>query len=296
MLRRTINWGSCYFTWVTPRPPFNRARARGAQRSFQSGRGDSRSRRQQGRCGATARRRRSRSHGRGLARLLQGVENTIKVDVRQVLVPVVVTEGDGHHVTGLTQADFRSSRTVWKGQTDHCVQRGKRGRDADAPSSDAQLPQSLPHHVAAQPAAVRRTYMICIDTLHTAFKNFAAVREALANLFAEERAGDSQYVVVALGVSVEMLVQGNARPRLVRGRLFFKEAFAETFPRRPTGSAQTPIWIDSGGIVTRNTCTGLSDPPAMRKRYVAIEYARAADRRYGPRSQPRLASCADSVS
>ena len=31
----------------------------------------------------------------------------IKVDVRQVLVPVVVTDREGHHVTGLTQADFK---------------------------------------------------------------------------------------------------------------------------------------------------------------------------------------------
>ncbi len=32
---------------------------------------------------------------------------TIKVDVRQVLVPVVVTDKEGHHVTGLTRADFK---------------------------------------------------------------------------------------------------------------------------------------------------------------------------------------------
>ena len=30
----------------------------------------------------------------------------IKVEVRQVLVPVVVRDKDGHHVSGLTQADF----------------------------------------------------------------------------------------------------------------------------------------------------------------------------------------------
>ena len=54
----------------------------------------------------------------GLTRLLKAVEtapardsavpeSTIKVDVRQVLVPVVVTDREGHHVTGLTQADFK---------------------------------------------------------------------------------------------------------------------------------------------------------------------------------------------
>ncbi len=29
------------------------------------------------------------------------------MDVRQVLVPVVVTDKQGHHVTGLTQTDFK---------------------------------------------------------------------------------------------------------------------------------------------------------------------------------------------
>ena len=34
-------------------------------------------------------------------------DTTIKVEVRQVLVPVIVTDKERHHVTGLTQADFR---------------------------------------------------------------------------------------------------------------------------------------------------------------------------------------------
>ena len=49
----------------------------------------------------------------GLTRLLKTVEtalapeSTIKVDVRQVLVPVVVKDREGHHMTGLSQADFK---------------------------------------------------------------------------------------------------------------------------------------------------------------------------------------------
>ena len=48
--------------------------------------------------------------------------------------------------------------------------------------------------------------MICIDTLHTSFNNFAAAREALVKLFQQEHSEDSQYVVVALGVSAEMVI------------------------------------------------------------------------------------------
>lgn len=147
-----------------------------------------------------------------LARLLQGVENTIKVDVRQVLVPVVVTDAQGHHVTGLTLADFRvfedgveQKITSFNVESSDAAQAGS--------TEKAERPVRPTPNQATAPA--RRTYMICIDTLHSAFKNFTAVREALVNLFAQERAGDSQYVVVALGVSAEMVVQVTRDPAAV---------------------------------------------------------------------------------
>jgi VWFA-related protein len=141
-----------------------------------------------------------------LARLLQGVENTIKVDVRQVLVPVVVTDAQGHHVTGLTLADFRVFEDGVEQKITAFSVESSDAAQAESPEK-AEVPRSAPNQAAAPPAPARRTYMICIDTLHSAFKNFTAVREALVNLFAQERAGDSQYVVVALGVSAEMVVQ-----------------------------------------------------------------------------------------
>jgi VWFA-related protein len=135
---------------------------------------------------------------------------TIKVEVRQVLVPVVVTDKEGHHMTGLKQADFR----VFEDGVEQKIS-GFSVEDASVPGSPA--PSRIPaaakdlggEHTAAPPSAVpvRRTYLICIDTLHTAFASLNSIRESLAKMFHSQGAGDSQYVVLSLGDSTQM-VQG----------------------------------------------------------------------------------------
>jgi VWFA-related protein len=54
--------------------------------------------------------------------------------------------------------------------------------------------------------------MILIDTLHASFNNFVAAREALVKLFQQEHSADSQYVVVALGVLPEMVLNVTSDP------------------------------------------------------------------------------------
>jgi len=134
--------------------------------------------------------------------------------VRQVLVPVVVTDRDGHHVTGLTQADFKvfedgaeQKITAFSVESSGVAELGVAAKAA--PTVPVAPAAAAPH------PAVRRTYLICIDTLHTSFNNFAVVREALKKLFEQERSDDSQYVVVALGASAEMVVNVTRDPAAV---------------------------------------------------------------------------------
>jgi VWFA-related protein len=199
----------------------------------------------------------------GLARLLQGIETTIKVDVRQVLVPVVVTDAEGHHVTGLTQADFRVFEDGVEQQITAFSVETSGGLQAEIPQK-ADLPRSAPNQAAAQPTPVRRTYMICIDTLHSAFKNFAAVREALVNLFAQERAGDSQYVVVALGVSAEMVVQVTRDPAAVLA-IFQSKRLQKVFLDGQQGSVNADMErFRRDLLIVRNGCnSAASDPPMV---------------------------------
>lgn len=205
----------------------------------------------------------------GLVRLLEGVEHavaarsTIKVDVRQVLVPVVVTDGRGNHLTGLTQGDFRVFEDgVEQKITAFSVEGAGAAQTGSAQKGD--LPRSMPLQDAAAQPPVRRTYMICIDTLHSAFKNFAAAREALVKLFAEERAGDSQYVVVALGVSAEMVVQVTRDPAAVL-TVFQSKRLQKIFLDGQQGSVNADMERFRRDLVTiRDACNlATSDPPMV---------------------------------
>jgi VWFA-related protein len=161
----------------------------------------------------------------GLVRLLNSVEtalasseNRIRVDVRQVLVPVVVTDRQGHRVTGMTQADFKvfedgveQKITAFSVEQSGIPQAGIPAKGEQAPPTSAASPAATPEPAGAR-ASVRRTYMICIDTLHASFNHFAAARDALVKLFQQENAPGSQYVVVALGASAEMALNITSDP------------------------------------------------------------------------------------
>jgi VWFA-related protein len=177
----------------------------------------------------------------GLVRLLNSVEtalaaseNRIRVEVKQVLVPVVVTDREGHSVTGLSQADFKVFENgVEQKITAFSVEQSGLPK-ADIPATGEQLPPATAASPGATPqspaahAGVRRTYMICIDTLHASFNRFAAAREALVKLFQQENAPGSQYVVVALGASAEMVLNVTSDPTAVLG-VFQSKRFQKIF-------------------------------------------------------------------
>jgi VWFA-related protein len=151
----------------------------------------------------------------GLTRLMKSVETalaapegTIKVDVRQVLVPVVVTDREGHHVTGLKQGDFRVFEDgVEQKITAFSVESAGLAETAIPGKTEQPIVvPAVPKEAAPTAPRVRRTYMICIDTLHDSFNDFVSAREALAKLFQQEHSDDSQYVVVALGASAQVVL------------------------------------------------------------------------------------------
>jgi VWFA-related protein len=135
----------------------------------------------------------------------QEPSSTIKVEVKQVLVPVVVTDRHSHHVTGLAARDFR---VFEEGVEQQIVAFGTEMLDTPRvlPAANFATP---PPSVTAKPdvrpqpsAPPRRTYVVCLDALNSSFANFSRVREALAKLFQEERSTDSQYALLALGRSM----------------------------------------------------------------------------------------------
>ncbi len=144
-------------------------------------------------------------------------ETTIKVDVRQVLVPVIVTDHEGHHVTGLTRADFQVfedgvEQKISAFSVEDVALSGAPGAEAihQAPEQSARVVPVAPAN--PKPTRPRRTYVICIDALHGAFASLAHVRQALLKLFQSEQTGDSQYVLLAIGSSMQVLQNTTSDP------------------------------------------------------------------------------------
>lgn len=133
--------------------------------------------------------------GRVPALPAQAPTTIIKVDVNQVLVPVVVTDKRGHSITGLGPDDFAvfedgepQRLTAFSTENDLTATTLKANSTLPAPSG-AVIPQG----------AARRTYIICLDTLNSSFGNLAGVTSALEKLFKREEGSDSKYALVALG-------------------------------------------------------------------------------------------------
>lgn len=156
---------------------------------------------------------------------------TIHVEVRQVLVPVVVTDKQGHHVTGLTQADFHVFEDgVEQKISGFSVENTSAGApSAAADPGPAPATGGTPAAVAvppSKPAAIRRTYLICIDSLNSAFSNLVYVRKALTKLFDSEPSGDARYVLVAVGNSAQVLQAPTTDPaavlKAIEGKAFQK--------------------------------------------------------------------------
>jgi VWFA-related protein len=142
---------------------------------------------------------------------------TINVEVRQVLVPVVVTDKAGHHATGLTQADFRLFEDgIEQKISSFSVENAGVPSPATAALAFSQPLGESPAAAAPPKAApVRRTYLICIDVLHSDFANFVSIRDSLLKLFRAEPAGDAQYVVISMGSAMKVVQDVTSDPAAV---------------------------------------------------------------------------------
>jgi VWFA-related protein len=133
-------------------------------------------------------------------------EPTIRLDVQQVLVPVIVTDKKGHHVEGLHSSDFH----IYEDGVPQEINAFSSGTAASVDDITAlSKPASAP---AAESATPRRTFVICLDTLHTSSASVTRMRRALESLFAGEKPSDAQYVLIGIGRQMQVLQAATANP------------------------------------------------------------------------------------
>ncbi len=149
----------------------------------------------------------------------------IRANVRQVLVPVVVTDSKGHYGTGLKASDFQ----VFEDGVPQGIVAFSTSTDPSTSFPDTTRPDSSQGAlaaIAAAPAPVetpRRTYLICVDVLHSAFGNFARVRAALGKFFQQEHSADSQYALIALGREFTVIQDSTRDPAAVLAAIQSKQ-------------------------------------------------------------------------
>lgn len=195
---------------------------------------------------------------------------TIKVNVRQVLVPVVVTDKQGHHVTGLQLADFK----VFENGVEQRITAftSERADVTTTASSGVQPNQPGPLTAGSpKPLPKQHAYVICLDMMHASFGNFVHVREALRKLFEQEQAGDSQYVVLLLGKTMEIVQNVSSDPTVVLKTLGGPE-FRKAFQQSEKSSAEFEISRYEGDLQEVRAACDAGDPSCpIRKRMLASQ-------------------------
>ena len=147
-------------------------------------------------------------------------EPTIKVQVEQVLVPVVVTDRKGHWVTDLEKSDFHVFEDGVEQKVVAFRTEQSGAADLFPPDASPAAPaEPVPLSGASSQPPPRRTYLVVVDTLSSSFGNFSQVRDALRKLFEEEKGSDSQYALVTLGRPSRVLQNLTCDPGTVLGAL-----------------------------------------------------------------------------
>lgn len=148
---------------------------------------------------------------------------SIRTTVRQVLVPVVVTD-KGHYVSDLKASDFQifedgTPETIVAFSADNSSSPATSTKPEAPPPTQVKATASK----SAQPDNPKRTYLVLIDSLHSSFANFNNVRKALEKFFEQEHSTDSRYALMALNRQIQVVQDSTPDPALILKALSSKE-------------------------------------------------------------------------
>jgi VWFA-related protein len=150
----------------------------------------------------------------------------IHANVRQVLVPAVVTDKKGRTVSGLKEPDF----IVFEDEKPQRIVAFRATYDASLETTGLPAVGKAAARSAGMAAASEvgldspaRTYLVCVDVLHSRFANLTQVRRALTKFFQQEHDEKAQYALINLGRQIEVIQDSTRDPSLVISALAGKK-------------------------------------------------------------------------
>ena len=145
---------------------------------------------------------------------------TFRLNVRQVLVPVVVTDKKGHSVTGLGPSDFQIAEDGVPQEivafTREIAPSAGEPHAASAPGRSA--PDSTPGP-SVTTIAPKQMWVICFDALHTSFADFTRARDAIEKALGSRPGAGDQYVLLSIGRQLRVLQPATSDVSLIRAKL-----------------------------------------------------------------------------
>ncbi|MGH9439237.1 MAG: VWA domain-containing protein [Terriglobia bacterium] len=192
----------------------------------------------------------------------------IKANVREVLVPVLVTDKKGHPVSDLKRSDF----TVFE---DGVPQRIVAFRKTYSASLDLSARASSENASAnfrntlgrMGPESPIRNYLICVDTLHSNFGDVVQARRALTKFFRKEHDPKAQYALMILGRHIEVVQDATRDPSAILSALKskkFQSGIVDSEASNIASQAERLQRMLKG--TSPGACTGLKACMALKRR------------------------------
>lgn len=136
-------------------------------------------------------------------------------------MPVLVTDEKGQPVSHLMQADFTVfedgvpqrivafSKTYNDSFNFQALRSNGNGKENASPGAPMRVRQHSPP----------RTYLICVDTIHSSFGNMEQARRALTKFFQNEHDPEAQYALLALGRGIKVIQNSTRDPSAILSAL-----------------------------------------------------------------------------
>jgi VWFA-related protein len=146
-------------------------------------------------------------------------DGTIRLNVRQVLVPVVVTNKHGQSVNGLLPSDFQIAEDgVTQDIVAFTTETVSAGSAPVAVGSAASAARGAAG-VVMTTTTPKQTWVICLDALHTSVADFVRAKEAIDKFLSGKHRADDQFVLLSIGRQLRVIQTATNDVNALRAKL-----------------------------------------------------------------------------